>query len=98
MDGAGKSVLAVSTLDYVLEREENAVTRRVQHLQPGHLESIQEILVPAELIDLDEADDWIDLVNTCDTHRDSLVVVNTAARNNVSVRTTPRPSAAASMS
>jgi hypothetical protein len=42
--------------------------------------------VPTELINLDEADGWIHLVNTCDAHRDGIVVVNTAARNNMGVR------------
>lgn len=31
--------------------------------------------------DLDEADGWIGLVNYCDTKRDAVVIVNTAARN-----------------
>ncbi len=42
--------------------------------------------VETELIDLDEADGWIHLVNTCDRRRDSVVVINTAARNNLAVK------------
>ncbi|MGA2451825.1 MAG: hypothetical protein ABTD50_24505 [Polyangiaceae bacterium] len=38
------------------------------------------------MIDLDEADGWIHLVSTCDSDRDSLVVVNSAARNNISIK------------
>jgi hypothetical protein len=41
--------------------------------------------VESELINLDERDGWIHLVNVCDAHRDSTIVVNTAARNNYSV-------------
>ncbi|VFR81073.1 MOBD protein [plant metagenome] len=37
------------------------------------------------LFDLDTADGWIDLVNTCDEHKDHTVVINTAARNNKGV-------------
>jgi hypothetical protein len=40
----------------------------------------------SELIDLDEADGWIHLVNVCERSRDKVVVVNTAARNNVAVK------------
>jgi hypothetical protein len=35
---------------------------------------------------LDEADGWIHLVNTCDRHREGVVVANTAARNNLAVK------------
>jgi hypothetical protein len=42
--------------------------------------------VETELISLDEADWWIHLVNTCDRHRDAVVVINTAARNNLAVK------------
>ena len=40
----------------------------------------------AKKIDIDETDGWFHLVNTCDPHRDSLVVANNAARHNVSVK------------
>jgi len=33
-------------------------------------------------VNLDEADGWIQLVNTCDRYPESTVVINTAARNN----------------
>ncbi len=39
-----------------------------------------------ELINLDEADGWIHFVNLCDKSRDKVVVVNTAARNNLAVK------------
>ena len=83
--GVGKSMLTVSTLDYVLERGDKALLIECDTSNPDVWKAYKD-LVPAELIDLDEADGWIHLVNTCDTHRDSLVVVNTAARNNVSVK------------
>ena len=41
--------------------------------------------VNTELIDLDQADGWIDLVNLCDSRPESVVVINTAARNNAGV-------------
>jgi|CZKU01.1.fsa_nt_gi hypothetical protein len=42
--------------------------------------------VETELINLDEVDGWIHLVNTCDRHRDGVVAINTAARNNLAVK------------
>ncbi|MGA7124621.1 MAG: hypothetical protein WBY94_31245 [Polyangiaceae bacterium] len=49
------------------------------------MEGIQEE-VETELIDLNEADAWIHLVNTCDSRRDSVVVINAAARSNLAVK------------
>ena len=37
--------------------------------------------VAYELVNLDDADGWIERVNLCGEHRDHAVVVNTAARN-----------------
>ncbi|MFC6478664.1 protein mobD [Pseudomonas asuensis] len=38
--------------------------------------------IKTELIDLDDANGWIDLVNICDMNPSLNVVINTAARNN----------------
>jgi hypothetical protein len=38
-----------------------------------------------ELLDLDNADGWIELINVADSNPDSVIVINTAARNNKSV-------------
>jgi hypothetical protein len=43
-------------------------------------------LVPTERTDLDEVDGWIHLVNICEAHARSTVIVSSAARNNVAVR------------
>src|SRR5262249_24758477 len=42
--------------------------------------------VHPELLDLDGAAGWIQLVNVCDEHRGTPIVINSAARNNVAVR------------
>jgi hypothetical protein len=47
--------------------------------------------VSFELVDLDEADEWIHLVSTCDGNRDKAVVTHTAARNNSAVTRYGRP-------
>ncbi|MGI4827141.1 MAG: protein mobD [Janthinobacterium lividum] len=47
--------------------------------------SLKKDEVDTELIDLDQADDWIELVNLCDSKPESVVVLNTAARNNTGV-------------
>ena len=83
--GVGKSIMTVATLDYVLERGDKALLVECDTSNPDVWKAYKD-QVPAELIDLDEADGWIHLVNTCDSHRDTVVIVNTAARNNVAVR------------
>jgi hypothetical protein len=78
-------MMTVGVLDYLLERKEKVLLVECDTSNPdvwmaykGQLE--------AKLIDLDQADGWIHLVNTCKTHRDRVVVINTAARNNLAVR------------
>ena len=83
--GVGKSMMTVATLDYVLERGDKALLVECDTSNPDVWKAYKD-QVPAELIDLDEADGWIHLVNTCDSHRETVVVVNTAARDNVAVR------------
>ena len=51
---------------------------------PDVFKSYEEEVV-CELVNLDEADGWIRFVNICDEHKGSVVVVNTAARNNLGV-------------
>ncbi len=78
-------MLTVSTLDYVLERGEKALLVERDTCNPDIWKAYtHRVLV--ELIDTDEGEGWIHLVNARGAPRDSLVVVNTAARNNVSVK------------
>lgn len=83
--GVGKSMMTAALLDYLLERNEKALLVECDTSNPDVWNAYKEH-VPVELIDLDEADGWIHLVNTCDGHRDGSVVINTAARNNLAVR------------
>jgi hypothetical protein len=83
--GVGKSMMTMSTLDYLIERGDRVALIETDTSNHDGWSAYHE-QVPSGLFDLDQADGWIDFVNTCDTHRDRTVVVNTAARNNVAVR------------
>jgi hypothetical protein len=83
--GVGKSMMTAATLDYLLEGGRKVLLVECDTSNPDVWKAYKELL-HTELIDLDEADGWIHLVNTCDSHRDSVVVVNTAARNNLAVK------------
>jgi hypothetical protein len=83
--GVGKSMMTVAMVDYLLERGEKVLLVECDTSNPDTWKAHKE-LVTTECINLDEGDGWIHLVNTCDAHRDSVVVVNTAARNNLAVK------------
>ena len=83
--GVGKSMMTVAMLDHLLERGSKAVLVECDTSNPDVWKAYRD-QVETELINLDEADGWIHLVNTCDRHPDAVVVINTAARNNLAVK------------
>jgi hypothetical protein len=82
--GVGKSMVTSAMLDYLLERETSVCLVESDTSNPDVWKAYKDF-VPVELINLDESDGWVDLVNACEQHRDRVVVVNTAARNNLAV-------------
>ena len=84
--GVGKSMLTVATLDYLLDRGERVLLVECDTSNPDVWKAYSKHEnVQSELVNLDEADGWIHLVNTCDQQPGLAVVVNTAARNNTAV-------------
>jgi hypothetical protein len=82
--GVGKSMLTMALLDYVHAKGMKTVLIECDTSNPDVYKGYKDE-VTTELINLDERDGWIHLVNVCDEHRESTIVVNTAARNNQSV-------------
>lgn len=82
--GVGKSIVAMATVDYLLEQGENVLLIESDTSNPDVWKANKES-TECELVNLDEADGWIHLVNICDSKPDSVVVINTAARNNKGV-------------
>ena len=83
--GVGKSMMTLATIDYLIERGAKVVLVECDTSNPDVWKAYRE-QTETELIDLDEADGWIHFVNVCDKSRDKVVVVNTAARNNLAVK------------
>jgi hypothetical protein len=83
--GVGKSMMTLATLDYLLEQGAKVILVECDTSNPDVWKAYRE-QTETELIDLDEADGWIHFVNVCDKNRDKVVVVNTAARNNLAVK------------
>jgi MinD superfamily P-loop ATPase len=75
----GKSMMTVATVDHLLEQGAHVLLVECDTSNPDVWKAYRE-QVETELVDLDEADGWIHLVNTCDRHREGVVVANTAAR------------------
>lgn len=82
--GVGKSTTSVGLIDTLQERSEEILLIESDTSNPDVWKMYKDE-VKNELIDLDDANGWIDLVNVCDKHPDAIVVVNTAARNNKGV-------------
>lgn len=79
--GVGKTFVSIGIIDCLKERSEEILLIESDTSNPDVWKMYKDE-VKTELIDLDDANGWIDLVNTCDKHPDATVVVNTAARNN----------------
>lgn len=79
--GVGKSMVSMAVTDYLASRGETVVLIDTDTSNPDVWKAYKDA-VKCELVDLDEADGWIQLVNLCDENQDATVIVNTAARNN----------------
>jgi len=79
--GVGKSLVSMALVDHLLENGESVLLVESDTSNPDVWKAYNDT-VDAHLLDLDEADGWIELVNLCDSAPKSVAVVNTAARNN----------------
>jgi hypothetical protein len=82
--GVGKSIVALALADHLQRRNANIVLVETDTSNPDVMKAVHDEIECAA-VDLDEADGWIELVNFCDTHRDAVVIINTAARNQAGV-------------
>ena len=82
--GVGKSMVTMATVDYLQQQGETVLLIESDTGNPDVWKAYKET-TETELVNLDDADGWIQLVNLCDSHPDSVVVVNSAARNNQGV-------------
>ncbi len=78
--GVGKSVVALALVDHLQRRGANTVLVENDTSNPDVMRAVHDEIDCASF-DLDTASGWIDMVNYCDAHRDAVVVVSTAARN-----------------
>ncbi|OAI09353.1 protein mobD [Methylomonas lenta] len=82
--GVGKSMVSMAIIDYLQEQGESVLLIESDTSNPDVWKGYGEC-VETQLLNLDEADGWIQLVNLCDSKPEYVVVINTAARNNQGV-------------
>jgi MinD-like ATPase involved in chromosome partitioning or flagellar assembly len=78
--GVGKSIVSMAIVDYLQNLGENVLLIESDTANPDVWKAYHETVLN-ELINLDEADGWINLVNVLDSNPDHVVVINSAARN-----------------
>lgn len=78
--GTGKSMVAAALIDAFLQRGIEPILVETDTANPDVFKSYSERIQCAAL-SLDEADGWIQLINTIDQARGIPVIVNTAARS-----------------
>ncbi|MEE4378011.1 MAG: ArsA-related P-loop ATPase [Candidatus Competibacteraceae bacterium] len=85
--GVGKSMVSLALVDYLRELDEPVLLIETDTSNPDvwRMYADEEPSVIRQSLNMDEADGWIVLANYCDEHPDRVVVVNTAARNNLGV-------------
>lgn len=79
--GVGKSIVSMALIDYLCEIGKDCYLIETDTSNPDVFKSYGET-VPSQILNLDKANGWIDLVNLCDEHRDKTIVINGAARSN----------------
>ena len=82
--GTGKSMVATALIDAFLQRGIEPFVIETDDANPdvfkAHVETVQ-----CAALSLDEADGWIEMINSLDKARGVPVIVNTAARNSAGV-------------
>src|SRR5271165_3734718 len=82
--GVGKSMVSMGLTHFLIESGEKVFLIDADTSNPDVFKSYKDE-VDSEIVNLDDADGWVRFVDICDEHKNSTVVVNTAARNNVGV-------------
>lgn len=82
--GVGKSFTTIALVDALEQASVKVLVIESDTSNPDVWKMYKD-QIETRLIDLDDANGWIDLVNACDEFKEHVVVINTAARNNKGV-------------
>jgi KaiC/GvpD/RAD55 family RecA-like ATPase len=79
--GVGKTIVSMSLINYLTGVGKQCYLVETDTSNPDVYKSYSET-IPSQILNLDKANGWIDLVNACDEHQDKVIVINGAARSN----------------
>lgn len=78
--GVGKSMVTMAMVDYFQQKGEEILLIESDTSNPDVWKCYNHE-TKCELLNLDHAEGWINLVNLCEQNKDRIVIINTAARN-----------------
>ncbi|MDO8172518.1 nucleotide-binding protein [Acetobacter tropicalis] len=84
--GVGKSIVSMSLIDFLMSEGKNVLFVETDNSNPDVLKCYGGVTT-AVALNLDHVDGWMDLITQCDNHRNHVVVINSAARNDHAVQT-----------
>jgi hypothetical protein len=85
--GVGKSMVTMALIDYLKGKGESVVLIETDTSNPDVFKTYGDE-TKGHLVDLEDANGWIELVNVCgdEANKDSIIVINTRAANNQGVK------------
>lgn len=85
--GVGKSMVTMALIDYLHDNGESVVLIETDTSNPDVWKTYGEE-IKGQLVNLEEADGWIELINICgeEENSNSVIVINTRAANNQGVQ------------
>lgn len=84
--GVGKSMVSMSLVDFLMNEDKNVLLVETDNSNPDVLKCYGGVTT-AVALNLDHVDGWMDLITHCDNHRNHVVVINSAARNDHALQT-----------
>ena len=84
--GVGKSIVSMSLIDFLIQQREKVLLVETDTSNPDVMKCYQNEVISVAL-NLDHVDGWMDLITQCDHHKNHVVVINSAARNDHAVQT-----------
>jgi hypothetical protein len=73
-----------AVIDYIQDSDQKVIIVETDNSNPDVAKAYADSIETAS-IDLDTADGWLQIIDICENNPESIVVVNTAARNNLGV-------------
>lgn len=83
--GVGKSMVSMSLIDFLMSEGKDVLLVETDTSNPDVMKCYQSEIA-AVALNLDHVDGWMDLITQCDNHRNHVVVINSASRNDHAVQ------------